>query len=313
MIRSFATFFILLISTNCGIQGGAPHDPKLQLIDLARGNDTDGRLFTRYDPNGPSTWNQGWPWKLDLTGVSMDQNTTATAITPRHVVMADHYQRKTGGRVVFHTRKGRQIERHILKTLSFKQAGSSGDIAVGLLDHPLPASIRTYPVPAPRGDYNELLTGATALVTEQTRGLYFHQIAGINGSHVRFTFDSRINKSHQKNLVRGDSGNPSFLLTNGELALIETHTSGGPGSGPFYGAPEVVAKLREIIATLDPAYELKTVVIDARVLAEAAQNRAATPKPTPPPVIVRSPVSATTPGSTTPRQPRPRVVPPPAR
>lgn len=316
MMHRSSLLAVFLFGSACAGRGDSspPHDPRLRLGELARSTETDGRLFTRYNPNGPSSWNQGWPWKLDLSGVGWDQTTTVTALTPRHVVMADHYQRKVGGRVVFHDRKGRNFERHILKIISFKQNGPSSDIAVGLLDRPLPASVRTYPVPRPRKDYNELITGAPALVTEQARGLYFHQVAGVHDTAIRFRFDERINKSHRKNLIVGDSGNPSFLLSNGELVLIETHTSGGPGSGPFYGSPAVVATLRNIIKALDPEYSLKTVPIDSHVLEEAAQGRAAMPKPNPAPSS--RPATRATPANppaNTPRKPRPRVIVPPAQ
>jgi hypothetical protein len=314
MIRRCLLLAGFLFGSACagGGDSSKPHDPQLRLGELARGTDTDDRLFTRYDPNGPCSWNQGWPWKLDLSGVGWDQTTTVTALTPRHVVMANHYKRPVGGRAVFHDRKGRNFERHIVKIISFKESGPAADIAVGLLDRPLPASVRTYPVPQPRKNYNEFLTGAPVLVTEQSRGLFFHQIAGVYENAIRFRFDEHIDKSHRKNLIKGDSGNPSFLLSGGELVLIETHTSGGAGAGPFYGSPEVVATLRDIMKTLDPSYTLKTAAIDKRVLEEACDGRAAMPKPTPAPPPRPAPqATVPNPQANTPRQPRPRVIVPP--
>ncbi len=292
-----------------GKGGRLLHDPKLHLAVLAAEKDSDGRLFTNYNPNGPCQWNQGWPWKLDLSGVAWDVATAVTAITPRHVVMADHFQRRVGERVVFHDRKGRWHERHILKVMSLKELGLPGDIAVGLLDSALPDSIRTYPLPEPRDDYAALLPGATVLLTEQGRSLFFHQVAGIGGASVAFRFDERFAESRHKNLIVGDSGHPSFVLSHGELVLIETHTTGGPGAGPFYGSPEVVKVLRKIVATLDPAYSLKTVAMDGPVLEDAKNGLASMPKPPPPPASPPKP--ADPPQQAVPRQPRPRVVPPP--
>ena len=100
MIHRHCLSGLILLLSACAIPGGGPgpsHDPSLRLSAIARGSDTAGRLFTRYNPRGPSTWNQGWPWKLDLSGVAWDEPTTATALTPRHVVMADHFKRGTGG------------------------------------------------------------------------------------------------------------------------------------------------------------------------------------------------------------------------
>ena len=67
-----------------------------------------------------------------------------------------------------------------------------------------------------------------------------------------------------EDLIAGDSGNPSFLWIRGEPVLLETHTTGGSGAGPFYGSPINHAAINNAIASLaelydGPLYEFRTV------------------------------------------------------
>ncbi|MBK1827475.1 hypothetical protein [Haloferula rosea] len=315
MFRIASLLAFTLISCSSGGDAGAPHHPDLRLWQVAQGAEGSSDLFKNYRVDGPVLWNQGWPWKLDLTGVAWDRSNTATAITPRHVVMASHYIRKQGEPLVYHDRKGNRHVRRVEKVIHFKERKFSGDVAIGLLDQPLPASVRTYPLPAPRADGGEALIGATALITEQKRKLYFHQIGRISNTTIGFRSDRRNPESRQKKLIAGDSGHPSFILSKGELVLIETHTGGGAGSGPFYGAKAVQDCLSTIINELDPAYRFRTVNVDDITLNDAKLGRKqfvkAPSRPQNPTRPADTPQQPAQPGE--PRRPRPRVVVPPPR
>jgi hypothetical protein len=50
--------------------------------------------------------------------------------------------------------------------------------------------------------------------------------------------------------VVGDSGNPGFLLVNDEPILLETHSTGGFGSGPFFSNPGNFASINRMIEDL---------------------------------------------------------------
>ncbi|MDG1671900.1 MAG: hypothetical protein P8H96_13615, partial [Akkermansiaceae bacterium] len=58
----------------------------------------------------------------------------------------------------------------------------------------------------------------------------------VNRFMIAFEYDVADTHGWGKKLIKGDSGNPSFLIDGQELVLVETHTSGGPGAGPFYGS-----------------------------------------------------------------------------
>ncbi|MEM9235857.1 MAG: hypothetical protein AAGB14_03700 [Verrucomicrobiota bacterium] len=313
MLR-FPLVIALLFGAGCEVNHGDHplHHPDLSLEAIARSDDHDNRVFTAYNPNGPVQWNQGWPWKFDLSGVSWDKTKTATAVTPRHVIMAAHFMRGVGEELVFHDRKGKIHRRTLIKRVTFKELGKRADIGVGLLDRPLPKTIRTYPLLEPKQDYRQLINGALALVTDQERRLYFHWINQAGETYLMLAYDDDLDPKRRKRLVVGDSGNPSFILTNGELALIGTFLVGGPGSGPFYGSRELQTTLSEIVRNLDPTYSLRTVAVDRKVLKESTDSGAHKPKK-------RDPNAKRTPPKTTPpppakptRPPRPRTVRPPS-
>lgn len=258
-------FLISLVLILCGCAGSRSrllHEPGMDLARLAHGAEGSSSLFTSYAAHAPARWNSGWPWKLDLTGVAWDRSNTATVITPRHVVMASHYYRKAGDEIVFHDRKGRRHVRIVEQVVHLKDRGIQSDVAVGLLNRPLPSSIRWYPLPAPDGSGGKSLVGRVVLVTEQNRDLYFHKVADTNGQMVLLQHDPGIPAHRSKGLIAGDSGHPSFLLAKGELVLLETHTGGGAGVGPFYGSAALQEVMRRIVQETDAAYQLRTVRVE---------------------------------------------------
>lgn len=202
-----------------------------------------GTLFEYYQPRDPSKWQKNWAAKLDLTGVSWNDSRTATLIAPSYVVMAAHYARPSDVPVMFHDKRGKPYERFIIAT---KMLTDVGDIAVARLHLPLPPEVKPYRF----AKLSDATNGRPVLVSDQTKNLSVHQIDAVLGGVIRFGYIPGLNPIYQRNLIVGDSGNPSFLLQNGELVLLETHTTGGPGAGPFYGDPAVQAAIRRAMTEL---------------------------------------------------------------
>lgn len=207
-------------------------------------------IFQSYDAERNASMAAGWTRSMDMSGVSFNDARTATLITPRHVVMAKHYARPAAAPVVFHDRSGKRIQR---KIIGF--APGKGDVMVGLLDEPLPSNYHNYALPAT--DSN--LIGKPVIVSDQQRNLFIHLIAAINNGIIAFKHDENKRHGWSKNLVGGDSGNPSFVISGNELVLVETHTTGGPGAGPYYGDPAIQQSVREAVQKLDPTYRIRTV------------------------------------------------------
>ena len=232
---------------SCGGTGGPGGPPVLPPPSAPPG------IFKSYHADRNSSMAEGWTRGMDMSGVSFNDTRTATLITPRHVVMAKHYSRPAAAPVVFHDRNGKRIQR---KLIGF-EAGV-GDVMVGLLDEPVPANYRPYPLPAAGADTSSLLD-RPVIVSDQNRNLFVHRIAGFGNGIVAFKHETDNRHGWSKNLVVGDSGNPSFLIVGNELVLLETHTTGGPGAGPYFGDPGVQQSVRRAVQKLDPAYRIRTV------------------------------------------------------
>ncbi|MES2924080.1 MAG: hypothetical protein V4819_21185 [Verrucomicrobiota bacterium] len=201
-----------------------------------------GTLFRYYQPKAGSKWRNNWTAKLDLTGVSWNDARAATLISPSHVVMAAHFARPSDVAVMFHDKKGNPYERYItaVRTLAI------GDIAVARLNLPLPHEVKNYRFASPA----DAQIGRPVITSDQTNTLSVHRIEAVSGSVIQLGYVPGLNPIYQRKLVVGDSGHPSFLLKNGELFLLETHTTGGPGAGPFYGDPQVQAAIRAAMAEM---------------------------------------------------------------
>ena len=214
----------------------------------------DNTIITNYSTDRPSTWGHNFTQRLDFTGVAWDDTRTLTAVSPLHVVMAAHYQRPVGSTVVFNDRSGRPQRR----TLVAVEPLGFADVAVGKLDSPLPSGVKSYRVLPPSSNYSSL-AGCLAVVTDQQRRAFVHEIASIQGNSLSFRHSERVSPILRKHLVTGDSGHPSFLLVGGEMVLIGTHTSGGPGSGPFYSSPQLFSAVDAAMTKLGGGYRLSVV------------------------------------------------------
>jgi len=231
---------------SCG-DSGALGPPKLP------SGKSSPEIFENYNANGNSKLAGGWTRTMDMSGVSFDNTRTATLITPRHVVMAKHYSRNPAEKVIFHDREGKRIERTLIGI-----SPAAGDVTVGLLNEPLPENYHRYSLPATNSNIRKLI-GKPVVVSDQKRSLFVHLINRIGGGSIAFRHDEKETYGWEKNLVVGDSGNPTFLIAGKELILIETHTTGGPGAGPYYGNPTIQSAIRSAVAKLDSSYSIRTV------------------------------------------------------
>lgn len=201
-----------------------------------------GALFRYYQPRAVSAWRNNWTATFDLTGVSWNEATTATLIAPQYVVMAAHFQRSPHSPVMFHDKKGNPTERYIVAV----QTIPGTDVAVGKLNMPVPPEIKRYAF----ASAFDATIGRPVIVTDQTKTLSVHRIAGISGATIGFDYLPGLNPIYQRNLITGDSGNPTFLIKRGGLVLLETHTTGGAGAGAFYGNPQLQSSIRAAMAAM---------------------------------------------------------------
>jgi hypothetical protein len=241
IVPLFATAFLCA----CGPAGQSARTP----VSLKQGDlgflptkPEKGALFQYYQPKARSKWRNNWTSQLDLTGVSWNDSRTATLIAPSYVVMAAHYIRPSDVSVMFHDKQGNPHERFIAAT----KVLNVGDIAVAKLHLPLPSTVKPYRF----ARASEATVGRPVIISDQTKTLSLHRIDAVSGASIRFGYIPELDSNYRRNLVVGDSGNPSFLLAPDGLALLGTHTTGGPGAGPFYGDPAVQAAIRAAMAEM---------------------------------------------------------------
>lgn len=240
-----------LVAPIAGAGGASPTASRLnaELLKILPKKAGKNWVFDGYinQRAGDVAWSSFWTKRVDFTGVAWDTPRTMTLITPRHVVMAKHYPRKPGELVRLHDSSGREVQRVLMGLVKLDGAH---DVAVGILSEPVPPGIRHYKLLAPADDLAEKLSGTLALVTDSERKVHVHECGTMPPNQVRFRYPRSLPKGFYEDLIKGDSGNPSFVLVRGEPVLLETHTSGGAGAGPFYGSAEVQAGISAAIAQL---------------------------------------------------------------
>lgn len=235
-------------------------------------------VFDGYWPGSTAAWARNWTRKIDLTGVAWDKPQAGTLISPRHILFARHFPRSTGETITFHDRRGKPVTRTLQATLPV--AGIQlPDLVVGLLDAEVP--LPHYRLLPPRADWGALLQGTGVFIATAQSKLLTARIHHIANGRLSFTHQGTTNQYLVDDLQHGDSGHPAFLVLRGEAILLETHSHGGFGSGPFVSDPVVFAAINRSMQVLGGGFQLETAAIDpteALPGASPAVARASSPR-----------------------------------
>ena len=239
------------------IAGLTPSDTTLRIFSTE--NDANS-VYARsasvwcadYHPalTGCNVWQSNWG-----SGKSRAQ----TAITPRHIVGAAHYDSPItiGGTQRFVTADGTAVNRTVTHTRKIPFM----DIQLSLLNADLPESIVPVSIlPTNWSDYfrnlnHNLNHGVPCLLRNQYgEARVFDLISYL--LHAAY-FTSTMPASREpwrRPLVVGDSGGPAMLMINGTLALITTWTT--PILGPTYHAVDWPAEIAALdaLAGIDTGY-----------------------------------------------------------
>lgn len=214
-----------------------------------------------------------WAADVDLTCASpwnnaMGENRAGTLVTPRHALVARHYGTYSPGEVYTFVTMGNVAHQ---MTVDSVYVCPSSDTTILRFSTDAPAGITfakvmpysTLIVKAPSMTRGYSDPGAVpGLVLNQTeRGSvsdFYPNIAtttmGVNGRPTAVEARS----DFWNGPVVGDSGNPVFLLVNGQPVLLTTWTSGGFGGGPNYVTQAVQDEINTGLTTLGGGYQLTT-------------------------------------------------------
>jgi hypothetical protein len=215
-----------------------------------------------------------WTGNVNLTGIaysnsrSGDARRGATLISPRHVIMANHYALSAGDTVSFVDTNGNIVERTVDATLKVATPANplfpDRDIRLGRLNTDVPVSISWYKL-FPDNWQNYLtmhVQNNLPLVSLDQQRKVIHRwrrkyIAPAWNAANEDEFNESLFYHDTANIaseaiVGGDSGQPNFHIVNGELLLVGTHTWSGAG----YTLSAVKASINTAMATLGGGYSI---------------------------------------------------------
>jgi hypothetical protein len=188
-----------------------------------------------------------WAVWNSLTG---SQSTSCAAISPRHVLLAQHTAHTPGDTFRFVTNTNTVVTRTLTSILNV-----GTDIQIGLLNTDLPGTIsfaKTFnekylsyidlPLPIICGDQESKL-----LVRDWT------SYAAGTITHANSTAAIRLPLT--ETITGGDSGSPVFLLLNNELVLLGSHF----GSTSFEAISDQYLAINTAMTTLGGGYQLTIV------------------------------------------------------
>ena len=191
----------------------------------------------------PSFIGLGYDWS-GVGWVQTDPDTSLALLTPRQLLMANHY--KQSGTIQFVSASG-QATNAFVQYGNWQNAGAPTDLGTATLTTPLPqsASIQPYSIlfqgynPNTYVGYNLLSYGWTAeigwnKIASVNTGTYYFNYPGSpfapdSSYYMNYLYDTSTPDRTQ--LISGDSGSPSFIVTGspGVMYLAGAHYATAAG------------------------------------------------------------------------------------
>lgn len=204
---------------------------------------TAKNIFSTQNHNTPSyIRNTGcWASDLNLTPISpwnsTGSNTRAgTLISPRHIIFAAHYPIDNNSSIRFIDSNNNIITRTMTNKLTHPSYSPYyPDISIGILDSDVPNTVGFVKIlPSNWSSYLPSLDSkyrVPCLVIDQEEKALISELYSLTTSANFLIPTDSTRLSFYENIITGDSGNPAFLIINGELVIITVWTYGGSGAG----------------------------------------------------------------------------------
>ena len=228
-----------------------------RIAGLTAGATTQNLFTTRND--GTATYVRSathFAADVDLTCISVwnsgtDARETATLISPRHVVLAQHYWDDAGHGDDRTFRWVAADGMVVTRTLSSSQRIGTTDLRIGVLDSDVPATIT--PAKVLTAAAASRITGAAAIYTDQNQKVYVADIASLNDLTIAQSADTERSAFWKSGgQVIGDSSHPIGLILDGEFVLLAAfnNSTSGPSIALNYVA------VNAAMTTLGGGYQL---------------------------------------------------------
>jgi len=233
-------------------------------LDALISSGGDLNLFSVQDPQ-TNTYTRStscWAASLDWTGVSPTNSADpfrrgGTLVSPRHLIWANHFNIPNGTSMTFVSNENEAFARTINNSV---QIGNS-DIRLGLLNSDIDPAISFYSVlPSVWRDYlaSVRFTFLPLIATDQEQKALLRELTNVSATgellaHRLAQVEPRQNFT--ETLITGDSGQPMFMLVNGQMVFLGTHYTA-------FSISQIVKYIPEIntaMAALGGGYQLTEV------------------------------------------------------
>lgn len=216
--------------------------------DWVRNVDAWSNVGTDIDWTGVSAWNQPYD------GYSSRYQKAGTLISPRHIVLANHWYMPVNSTLLFVSNSNEMVYR----TLSAVQPIAGTDITIGVLDSDVPDSVTYYPIIAsstlqalikkyePTSGYD-----IPMVAFDQEKKAIVRSLNAVSTFITHSTYVTGSRSFLSESLVGGDSGSPAFIVVDNRPILLFTHyTASG---GPFLG--NYISQINSAMTTLGGGYQ----------------------------------------------------------
>lgn len=207
------------------------------LLDESMSMEVNGKIFTSQD-HASSAYVRNpdlWCGDLDITCASPWNSSgghkrAGTLVTPRHIIGASHYEYSVGAVVRFVAKDGTVHDRTVAgKARHPESRNYHPDLTIYTLDSDLPPTIKPCAVmPSDYSNYLENFSRVACLgLDQEEKALVIDWYS--RGNMQTPTDPNRL--IFHENKISGDSGNPAFIIVDGEPVLVTVWTFGGAGAG----------------------------------------------------------------------------------
>jgi len=176
-----------------------------------------------------------------------------TLVSPRHLVFAHHYLIPNGTQLRFVDRNNGVVPRTLTDSVNI----TGTDLQIGVLNADIPASQISFARVLPANYTNyfpSTLRGIPAMCFNKVPQAVVSDIGAVlpsptNATVIVYAIPNDVERKRlYADKISGDSGQPAFIILNGQLVLLNIWTGGGPGTGNFIAsyADQINATMRKL-------------------------------------------------------------------